>query len=134
MGFVRYRHQNLEHAETNTKPGSDAEPSYLAFVLRAGDTVPAVVPLGSAARVDGLILQWQQQLDQEAMAAGRVSNRGEVAYRRVAGELRQQIWDPLLPHLSNATRVFIVPDDALHLVSVAALPTSTSQYLVETGN
>jgi CHAT domain-containing protein/tetratricopeptide (TPR) repeat protein len=133
VGFARYRRQDLERAETNTTPGPDAQPSYLAFVLRAGDKVPAVVPLGSAAIVDGLILQWRRQLDQEAVAAGRAAKRGEAAYRRVAGELRQQIWDPLLPHLSNATRVFVVPDGALHLVSFAALPTSASQYLGETG-
>jgi CHAT domain-containing protein len=47
--------------------------------------------------------------------------------------LRQQIWDPLLPHLSSAARVFVVPDGALHLVSFAALPTTASRYLVETG-
>ena len=133
VGFVRYRRQDLEPSETNTTPGPDAEPSYLAFVLRSGDGVPAVVPLGSAAGVDVLILRWRQQLDREAMAQGRAAKRGEAAYRRVAGELRQQIWDPLLPHLSNVTRVFIVPDGALHLVSFAALPTSASQYLGETG-
>jgi CHAT domain-containing protein/Tfp pilus assembly protein PilF len=119
VGFVRYRRQD--------------EPAYLAFVLRSGDKVPAVVPLGSAARVDGLILQWRQQLDQEAMAAGRAAKRGEAAYRRVAEELRRQVWDPLRTHLSNATRVFVVPDGALHLVSFAALPAADSQYIVETG-
>ena len=61
------------------------------------------------------------------------TNRGEAAYRRAAEELRQQVWDPLLTHLSDATRVFIVPDDTLHLVSFAALPTASFQYLVETG-
>ena len=67
------------------------------------------------------------------MAAGRGANRGEAAYRRVAGELRQQVWDPLVAHLSNPTRLFVVPDGALHLVSFAALPIAVSQYLVETG-
>jgi CHAT domain-containing protein/tetratricopeptide (TPR) repeat protein len=133
VGFVRYRGQDLERAETITPSSPDAEPSYLAFVLRRGETVPAVVPLGSARRVDALILQWRQQLDHEAIAPRRTSNRGEAAYRRVAGELRQQVWDPLLPQLANAKRVFVVPDGALHLVSFAALPTSASHYLVETG-
>ena len=67
------------------------------------------------------------------MAGGRGANRSEAAYRRVAGALRRQIWDPLSTHLSPATRVFVVPDGALHLVSFAALPTAASQYLVETG-
>jgi CHAT domain-containing protein/Tfp pilus assembly protein PilF len=119
VAFVRYRGEDLDH--------------YLAFVLRGGAGVPAVVPLGTAARIDGLIVQWRRQLDQEAIAAGRAAERGEAAYRRVAGELRQQIWDPLLPHLSNAARVFLVPDGALHLVSFGALPTTASRYLVETG-
>jgi CHAT domain-containing protein/tetratricopeptide (TPR) repeat protein len=119
VAFVRYRGEDLDH--------------YLAFVLRGGDGVPAVVPLGTASRIDGLIVQWRRQLDQEAIAAGRAAARGEAAYRRVAGELRQQIWDPLLPHLSNATRIFVVPDGALHLVSFGALPTAASRYLVETG-
>ena len=67
------------------------------------------------------------------MAAGTGATRGEAAYRRVAGDLRRQIWDPLSAHLSHATRVFVVPDGALHLVSLAALPTAASSYLVETG-
>jgi CHAT domain-containing protein/Tfp pilus assembly protein PilF len=132
VGFVRYRHQNFERSDVNTAAGRDAEPSYLAFVLRGGDRVPAVVPLGNADRIDGLILQWQRQLDQEAMAAGRAGQRGEAAYRRVAGELRRQVWDPLLTHLSNATRIFVVPDGALQLLSFAALPTGASRYLAET--
>ena len=108
-------------------------PSYLAFVSTGRESRPALVPLGGAAKIDSLILQWRKQLDQEALAAGRGASRSEAAYRRVAGELRQQIWDPLLPHLANATRVFVVPDGALHLVSLAALPTGLRRYLVETG-
>jgi CHAT domain-containing protein/Tfp pilus assembly protein PilF len=120
VGFVRY--------------GSEAaEEAYLAFVLRAGGGIPVGVPIGAAARIDALVVQWRQQIRQEAMAAGRDSRRGEAAYRRVADELRQVIWDPLLTHLSNVTRVFVVPDGALHLVSFAALPTATTQYLIETG-
>ncbi len=102
-------------------------------MLRAGESRPALVPLGRAAQIDGLVLRWRKQLEQEAIDAGRGANRGEAAYRRVAGELRQQVWDPLVAHLSNTTRLFIVPDGALHLVSFAALPIAVSQYLVETG-
>ena len=129
VAFVRYSEQAFERSGAT----ESARPSYLAFVLRRGDSVPLVVPIGSAAKVEALILQSRQQLEQESMAAGRVSTRGEAAYRRVAGELRQQIWDPLAAHLPSVTRVFIVPDGALHVVSFAALPTVQSQYLVETG-
>jgi CHAT domain-containing protein len=51
----------------------------------------------------------------------------------VATALRQEIWDPLVRHLANVTRVFIVPDGPLHLVSFAALPQGSSSYIVETG-
>jgi CHAT domain-containing protein/tetratricopeptide (TPR) repeat protein len=130
VGYVSYA--SLERSGPNTTTGADANRSYLAFVVRRGERVPAVVPIGKASKVDALILKWRRQLDQEAMAAGRTGPRSEAAYRRVAGELRQQIWDPLLPHLSNATRVFVVPDGALHLVSFAAFPAGAGQYLVET--
>jgi CHAT domain-containing protein/tetratricopeptide (TPR) repeat protein len=132
VAFVKYRDQDLEPLETNASLARDGEPSYVAFVLRSGVREPAVVPLGSVARVDRMIVQWRRQLDREAMAGGRSAQRGEAAYRHAAGELRQQIWDPLVPYLSNATRVFVVPDGALHLVSFGALPTAGSQYLVET--
>ena len=126
VAFVRYPAQRLTGRDGQT-PHSESEPSYLAFVLRARDSRPVLVPLGSAARIEALILQWRKQLDQEAMAAGTGAARGEAAYRRVAGELRRQVWDPLSTHLRNATRVFVVPDGALHLVSFAALPTAASE-------
>jgi CHAT domain-containing protein/tetratricopeptide (TPR) repeat protein len=133
VGFVVYGREDVPRSETSAPPGSATEPAYLAFVLRAGGGAPVVIPLGGASRIDRLVSQWRQQLDREAMAAGRASPRAEAAYRRVAGALRELIWDPLLPHLSSATRVFIVPDGALHLVSFAALPAGASRYLVDTG-
>ena len=133
IGFVRYRRQHFERTEAIAAGGVDAEPSYLAFVLRSGETVPAIVPLGSAATIDAMVSQWRQQFEREALAAGRAARRGEVAYRLAARELSQRIWEPLQPHLSQTTRVFVVGDGPLHLVSFAALPTAASQYLVETG-
>jgi CHAT domain-containing protein len=113
--------------------GQDLEPSYLAFVLRAGDPTPAVVPLGSAARVEKLVADWRRQLDEEGMAGPRAGARTETAYRRAAEALRLQVWDPVAAHLSNAAMVFVVPDGVLHLVSFASLPVAASEYLVETG-
>jgi hypothetical protein len=65
----------------------------------------------------------QRQIKQEALAGGRATSRGEAAYRRVAEAVRTRVWDPLQPHLSGATRVFIVSDGMLHLVSFSTLPT-----------
>lgn len=132
VGFVRFQRHHLGATRSKLLLGENTEPAYLAFVLH-GDEPPTILPLGNAEKLDGLIAQWRRQLDQEAMASGRSSASTEAAYRRVATALRQQIWDPVLPHLANATRVFIVPDGALHLVSFPALPEGTSRYLVETG-
>jgi CHAT domain-containing protein/tetratricopeptide (TPR) repeat protein len=133
IGFVRYRRQHFEPTGAIAAGGVDAEPSYVAFVLRSGETVAAIVPLGSAATIDAMVSHWRQQFEREALAAGRGARRGEVAYRLAARELSQRIWEPLQPHLSQTTRVFVVGDGPLHLVSFAALPTAGSQYLVETG-
>ena len=42
----------------------------------------------------------------------------------VSFQLREMIWDPVEPHLGDAGQVFVVPDGALHLVSLAALRAS----------
>ena len=129
VGFARYRRHD---AAPDQQRSAEGELSYLAFVLRGTQGAPAVVPLGTAATLETVISRWRQQIDQEALAGGRATARSEAAYQAVAGELRRQVWDPLLPYLANTTQVFIVPDGALHLVSFAALPTA-SRYLVESG-
>ena len=45
--------------------------------------------------------------------------------------LRQMIWDPIGAHLRDATRVFVVPDGAIGLVPLAALPAKDTSYLLE---
>jgi len=132
VAFVRFQRHHLEPTGPIALSRTDGEPSYLAFVKRAGEA-PAVVPLGSAERIDSLIAHWRRQLEQEAMAGGHSGGLTEAAYRRAASQLRQQIWDPLRAHLINARRALIIPDGALHLVNFAALPDGTSKYLVETG-
>ena len=47
--------------------------------------------------------------------------------------LRRRIWAPLAPHLVDARRVFVVPDGALNLVPLAALPSARGRYLLDDG-
>jgi CHAT domain-containing protein len=47
--------------------------------------------------------------------------------------LRQQIWDPIAAHLAGVNRLFVVPDAALNLIPLAALPVDGSRYLLEDG-
>ena len=98
---------------------------YVAFVVRA-DGVVRLVPIGAVARVDGLIQKWRQSIT--AVAPTRV---GERAARRAGIDLRRVIWDPLTPLLQSVDLAVVVPDGALNLVNISALPDDRSGYLVE---
>jgi len=89
------------------------------------------VPIADAAAVDRLVVRWRTTTAREALAAGRASKAGEASYRKVAEELRRTVWDPVARHLGAAKHVFVVPDAALNLVTLAALPVGETRYLVE---
>jgi CHAT domain-containing protein/tetratricopeptide (TPR) repeat protein len=130
VAYVRFeRVRPPERGATATGLGRPAEfpepvPSYLAFVLRSGRPDPLVVPLGAAAEIDPLVSRWRQAAGQSWSAAGKTRDAGEV--------LRQAVWDPIAPHFGGIGRVFVVPDGALHLANLAALP-SRGRYLLESG-
>jgi CHAT domain-containing protein/tetratricopeptide (TPR) repeat protein len=128
VAFVRYRSYQL-----TAKRPEVWVPSYLALVLRGGDSDPALIPLGPAMPIEELVSRWREQVAQEALAPGRASRRTEAAYRLAAAELRAKVWDPVAPHLQGSTSVFLVPDGALHMVNFAALPVDETRYVVETG-
>jgi CHAT domain-containing protein len=120
VAYVEYR---------SLRPGRDGSAErYLAFVMRPG-APPAVVPLGSASRIDALVRDWHV----EAGTDPRVdpSRRGLDRYREAGRLLREAIWDPLASHVGDRDYVFIVPDGAIHLVSLAALPAAGDRYLIE---
>jgi CHAT domain-containing protein/Tfp pilus assembly protein PilF len=125
------RHDDLHLQDKGTKSG--VLPSYAAFVLRQGESEPALVPLGEAAELEPLVARWRKEMAQEAAAPGVDSKRTEAESRRAGGELRSKVWDPIAARLGDAQQVFIVPDDALHLLNFAALPTRADRYLIETG-
>jgi CHAT domain-containing protein/tetratricopeptide (TPR) repeat protein len=131
VGFVRYLHQSFV---TQTTPAGSSEPvaRYLALVIRTGDAgEPGVVPLGPATEIDGEIARWRKQVMSVALAGGRSTARAEAALRQSGSLLRASIWDPLVPRIQGASRVFLVPDGALHLVNWEALPAAGSGYLIE---
>ena len=59
----------------------------------------------------------------------RPSGRCESRVRHCAGGCGIR----MAPHLGGATRVFVVPDSALNLVPIAALPAASGGYLLEHG-
>ncbi len=110
-----------------------ADPSYVAFVQRAGEAAPAVIALGPASRIEQHVAALRSQMDLQAGSAGRAELLSEKRYRQAGTTLRREIWDPLLPALAGAKRVFLAPDNALHLVDFGALPERAGGYLVERG-
>ncbi|MDH3227885.1 MAG: CHAT domain-containing protein, partial [Thermoleophilia bacterium] len=105
-------------------------PAYVAFVQGVDVGAPAAIDLGPAAPIESAIRAWREALIGVSRAEMRDRERG---YRLVGERLRNLVWDPLVKSLGSATRVLIVPDGALHLVSFAALPIGKRRYLVESG-
>jgi CHAT domain-containing protein len=134
VAFVRFGRLNLATpAGVAPEPLQVTHPSYAAFVLRAPDHEPALVPIGDAATVDALVARWRDAIGQEAHAAGRSSSAAAAALRSVGTDLRRMIWDPAAARLGDLQRVFVVPDGSLNLVDFAALPVGEGAYLIERG-
>jgi hypothetical protein len=135
VSIVRYDHLTFSTqasaagSESSVRRPPRAIPTYLGFVLRPSG--PAVaVSLGSANAIDALITEWRQGIAMEAGAAAGIPVRSS----RVTGaELRRLVWNPVARYLQGAVRVFVVPDGALGLVPLAALPAGPRAYLLEAG-
>ncbi|HEV8397243.1 MAG TPA: CHAT domain-containing protein [Vicinamibacterales bacterium] len=132
VSFVRYDRTLASEAAIRgggAPRRTRVEPSYLAFVLKSGEAEPAIVPLGAAARIDRLVEGWRRQIVEDVSAPGRHDSSRSLTAR--GRELRALIWDPVAAHLGAARRAFVVPDGALNLVSLDALPGTGDEYLVE---
>jgi CHAT domain-containing protein len=130
VSFVRY-----DRTSIITRAGRRAvttTPSYIALVARADRADVQIVPLGTASSIERLIDAWRSQAGGGPIAAGIAPREAERTYRVTATSLRLRIWDPIAGAIAGATRVFIVPDGALNLVSFAALPVG-NRYLLEAG-
>jgi CHAT domain-containing protein/tetratricopeptide (TPR) repeat protein len=133
VGFYRFQHSRFERGD----PGRTAEvtrtPSYLAFILTGQSERPRIVSLGAADKIDRLIEHFRSNIAAEANRPAWGAAQAESTYRRDAEALRRLIWDPIAPWLPGVTRLFVVPDGALHLINLAALPIGDGEYLIERG-
>ena len=132
ISFVRYPRTAFRIGAPAERPAAQPVFSYLALVLRSGQSQPAAVDLGDAATVDDLVAAVRRKIAEEARDPGRSPRQSEDSYRRTAERLRVRIWDPLQTYCQGVKRLFIVPDGALHTVSFAALPVGRG-YQVESG-
>lgn len=113
--WFRYRPFDPRGRDEKTKWN---QPRYVAYILRA-NAEPAVVDIGEAVIIDQLTQDFRKALSDPQSAYGR----------EVAAELYARLMKPLLPHLSNSSRLLISPDGALNLVPFAALIDEEGRYL-----
>src|SRR4029453_17512993 len=106
-------------------------PSIAAFVLRAGQQKAELIPLGTVANIEQHVSAFRREASGTRLLTGRNPETAMLEYRRAGDVLRQMIWDPIGAHLRDATRVFVVPDGAIGLVPLAALPAKGTSYLIE---
>ena len=116
VSFLRYDQTSLPSDNAVSTVGTrPPTASYVAFILTSADQSVSVVPLGSAASIDTLIRRWHSAVSREVPTS-------EAGYRTIAASLRRRIWDPVAAHLGAASRLLLVPDGAINLVSFGALP------------
>lgn len=132
VSFVQYPRILESNNGRSALPPSPIQ-SFAAFVVPANGADVALVPLGAVADIEPLIREWRDEGAGGSLLASFIEGRSEAAYRTAGSRLRSAIWDPLAGHLRGARRVFVVPDGALGLVSLAALPIGDSAYLLEQG-
>jgi tetratricopeptide (TPR) repeat protein/CHAT domain-containing protein len=93
--------------------------NYDAFILRRSDTPQgysvAWVDLGAAKPISDAITDWRANFKERAAPKSSSSAPPE----RV---LRQRLWDPLEPHLTGCSTVYLLPDGDLNFIPWAALP------------
>ena len=91
------------------------------------------MPLGDAAPIDELIARWRTETVAWLSRAPGAPNTAERKLRDIGDELRRRVWDPIAAHLEGVEQVFVVPDGALNLLPLAALPIGKTEYLLEQG-
>lgn len=112
------------------RAGREVGQFYAAFVTGPRGDV-ALVDLGPAPEMNQLIADWRREVGRTLPPQREALRRAEEDYRRVGALLRRRLWDPLAPLIAGARQVLVVPDGAVSLVDLPALPIGESLYLVE---
>lgn len=108
-------------------------PTYAAFVLRAGAAAPAFALLVEASVAESRIQRWRREAARGPRSAASPASSAERRLRGLGAEVRRTLWDPLARQLVGVTRVFVVPDAAISLLPLAALPDEAGEYLLQRG-
>ena len=133
VSFVRFERAHLAAPTAGHAAGVVRTPTYLAFVTQNGRAQSEVIPLGDATSIDRMIATWRSRVVGAIGQNGRADVGAEAALRRIGVALRERLWDPVAAHFDGIDQVFVVPDGAVNLLPLAALPADGTRYLVEVG-
>ena len=103
-------------------------PEYAAIVLRPGRD-PVLIHLEPASVIEDLVSRWRAEV---AAAAGSGGDGVQTpALLGIGRQLRAAVWEPIAGHLAGARMIFVVPDGALSLVPLMALPGHQAEFLID---
>ena len=114
---------------------------YLAFILPAQDPDGVtLLDLGEAKAIERLIAQFRATITGEEESRGAAGRRKQKDHQANAKsqhlslgtQLRQAIFDPLLPALAGCKRLFLSPDGDLTRLPFEILPSAEGKNLIDT--
>jgi CHAT domain-containing protein/tetratricopeptide (TPR) repeat protein len=127
--LVSYVQYARTRRDGGASPGSEPEWSLGAFVVAEGAV--RFSPLGAVADIERLVDAWRRE-------TAELPHRGEwslkalnESYLATGARLRAAIWDPVARSVGRADRIFVVPDGAIALVALDALPLGVDRFLIE---
>ena len=138
VSFVRYGRTVFTPGKSGplksatSTPARRTVPSYVAFVVRAGEADVSIIPLGSARSIDDLVSRWRENVIPGAAGAEETDSAPDQN-RSIGTKLRQRVWDPFAEILRGVQTAFVVPDGSLSLVAFDALPLGQSRYVIDRG-
>jgi tetratricopeptide (TPR) repeat protein/CHAT domain-containing protein len=101
--------------------GSTDSVLYAAFIITPNDTTPKFVTAFEESQLQKLLKNYHS-------SSGRSTIQKEkTATANIDAALYNLIWQPIVPHLKNATTIYNLPAGFLHKISFAALTDSSSK-------
>lgn len=105
-------------------------PRYLALVISAeGKT--NIVNLGDAVKIDRTIEEYRAHFKALAETGRSAGVRDETAYRTIARNLLDLVWQQCEIPYKEKGLIFVAPDAGLNLVSFAGLCNTDGKFLIE---
>lgn len=122
----------IEYVEfENPKLGDSIVPrNYFALIL-SPDVDPIVKSLGSAERIDSVVMEYRRNYDAVADSWPETSEWQIEQSRAIHDKLHSHLIAPVEEYLHDKELVLIAPDGALNLVAFGGLQASSGDYLIE---